>query len=164
MMLELIEKINKLDNCKVFPAQGLPFLGDEHSLPKDIKEFYTYCGGIKFFYDSDYSIEIVSPDKFLLSNPVILPKDWEKDLPKNDISKDWYIIAESGVEQKISIDLNKKRVGRCYDSFWDIHASPGSCPIIAESFIKLLESLFFNNGEYWYWLKNEFEYLGDAYD
>jgi glycosyltransferase involved in cell wall biosynthesis len=40
----------------------------------------------------------------------------------------------------------------------------GECPVIAKSFTELLNQLVQNNGERWYWLKEDFESLGDAYN
>lgn len=163
-MNSLLEMIRNSKSCIVFPSSGMPQISGKHSLPEDLKEFYMECGGIKFFVDSDYAIEIVGPDKLVLSNPVILPEGWEEDVPEDDISNDWYIVAEAGPEQRISIDLGKNRVGKCYDSFWDIHASPGDCPVLALSFSELLEKIFSCKGEYWFWLASDFSSLGDAYD
>ena len=160
----LLEKIRNSKDCIVFPPSGLPRINREHSLPKDLEDFFKECGGIKFFAGSDYSIEIVSPDRLLLSNPVILPECWEQDIPEDDISNDWYIVADAGPEQRISIDLSDNRNGKCYDSFWDIHASPGDCPIIAFSFTELLERIFNSKGGYWFWLADDFINLGDAFD
>ena len=47
---------------------------------------------------------------------------------------------------------------------FDRHGIVGESQIIATSFTNLLEKLIKNNGQYWYWLKSEFESLGDAYD
>ncbi|WDE09015.1 SMI1/KNR4 family protein [Thalassomonas viridans] len=163
-MNSLLEKIRKSKDCIVHPPSGLPLINDGHTLPKDLVDFYRECGGIKFFINSNYAIEIVAPEKLILSNPEILPKGWEADIPEDDISNDWYIVAEAGPEQKISIDLNKNRIGKCYDSFWDIHASPGDCPILAISFSELLKRIFNCKGGYWFWLADEFINLGDAYD
>lgn len=163
-MKSLLEKIKNSKDCILLPPFGLPQINSEHSLPQDLEEFYRECGGIKFFVSSDYAMEIVSPDKFKLSNPVILPEGWEADVPEDDISHNWYIVAEAGPEQRISIDLNKNRIGKCYDSFWDIHASPGDCPVLAISFSDLLERIFKCQGGYWFWLADDFISLGDAYD
>ena len=162
-MSSLLEKIRNSQDCIVLPPSGLPKINGGHSLPKDLEEFYRECGGIKFFVGCDYAMEIVSPDRLVLSNPAILPKGWEQDIPEDDISNDWYIVAEAGPEQRISIDLFENRIGKCYDSFWDIHASPGDCPILALSFNELLERIFNCKGGYWFWLADDFTNLGDAY-
>lgn len=160
----LLEKIKNSDGCILLPPSGLPQVNGAQALPQDVEEFYRRCGGIKFFVGSVYSMEIVAPDKFKLSNPVILPEGWEADIPSDDISNDWYVVAEAGPEQRISIDLNRTRLGKCYDSFWDIHASPGDCPILAASFTELLERIYRCQGGYWFWLADDFTSLGDAYD
>jgi len=41
---------------------------------------------------------------------------------------------------------------------------PGSCPIIARGFTSLLSTLFENRGEHWYWLRPDYQSMGDAYD
>lgn len=163
-MKSLIEKIKNTKDCKVLPPSGQPNIDAMQLDNSEISEFYSLCGGIIFFQNSDYMIEIVPPTKFRLSNPAILPINWESEIPNNDRSNDWYIIAESGPEQRISIDLNRTRIGRCYDSFWDIHASPGECPVIASSLSNLLINILENQGAYWFWLNDSFKPLGDAYD
>ena len=160
----LIDKITNTEGCYVIPPSGQPPLNPGHELPQDLIAFYQFCGGIKFFVDSDYPMEIVAPDQMLLSNPLILPEGWQEDIAENDISNDWYVIAQAGPEQRISIDLNKSRIGKCYDSFWDIHASPGECPVVALSFTELLERILECKGGHWFWLADEFVGLGDAYD
>jgi hypothetical protein len=37
-------------------------------------------------------------------------------------------------------------------------------PVIALSFTELLQRLFFNKGQHWYWLNKTFQGYGDAYD
>lgn len=74
-------------------------------------------------------------------------------------------IGSSGQNGTIEKDVTHKlRLGRCYDSNWEIHGVAGSCPIIANSFTELLERLVMNNGKHWYWLQDDFTSLGDAYD
>ena len=74
----------------------------------------------------------------------------------DDISNDWFMIASSQeLSQYISIDLNKKRFGFCYDSFIETHATPDESPIIAKSYTELLEKLVSNEKE-WFWLDSSF--------
>lgn len=157
---ELIEKIKNTPDCVVFPAKGLPKLGNKsHQLPNDLKNFYSICGGISLYISKECSIKIVEPSKFQLANPIIVG-----DLCEDDITSEWYIIADDENGDYLTIDLSPARRGRCYDSFWDRHGLVGDCPVIANSFIDLLERLFVNKGEYWYWYKEDFVSLGDAYD
>ncbi|WP_316572683.1 SMI1/KNR4 family protein [Neobacillus sp. YIM B06451] len=155
----LIDKIRKFPNCKVHSPSGFPVLEKGHHLPNDLFDFYNQCGGIDLFTDRDYGITIVSPKEFVLANPVIIGEKAEY-----DISSNWYIIGQDGNNDYITIDLDKFRLGRCYDSNWEIHGVAGSCPVIANSFTELLERLVLNNGDYWYWLQDDFTSLGDAYD
>src|SRR5262249_38160131 len=122
-------------------------------------EFYEECGGVSLYEGKDYAIRIVGPSEVLQANPLIRGVRGE-----DDISFGWYIIAGEPSDQAISIDFDKSRLGRCYDSFWDRHAIAGSSEIIALSFTELVERLYANRGEPWYWLQKDFEDLGDAYD
>lgn len=155
----LINKIKKMPNCIVHQPSSFPILEENHSLPDDINEFYNLCGGIDLFIDSDYSISISTPNKFELANPIIIGE-----IAEYDISSDWYIIGSDRQNQYITVDLNSKRLGRCYDSFWDRHGVAGECSIIAVSLTDLLERLLNNAGQSCYWLDEGFVSLGDAYD
>jgi len=154
----IIDKVKNVPNCKVLPHTGLPIVNSEDALPSDLREFYNICGGLEFFIDTDYKINIVPPEKFALANPVIVG-----DLCEGDISSKWYIIADDGNGDYLTIDMSEERRGRCYDSFHETHGVVGECKVVAMSFSELLERLLENNGKYWYWLDKDFD-LGDAYD
>ncbi len=157
---ELIDKIKTLPDCKVYPSNGLPKLDNKnHKLPNDIVEFYQNCGGITLFISQSYVANIVPPDEFILANPVIVGE-----LCEEDITSQWYIIVNDGNGDYLTIDLSNERLGRCYDSYWDRHGVVGECPIISRTFTELLENLVLNKGNQWYWLRNEFTQIGDAYD
>ncbi|PGM59614.1 hypothetical protein [Bacillus sp. AFS053548] len=111
------------------------------------------------FIDCDYGLIIVSPEEFVLANPDIIGEKAEY-----DISSSWYIIGCDRNNDYLTIDLSIQRLGKCYDSNVEVHGVVGSCPIIANSFMELLERLLTNKGEHWYWLQDEFASLGDAYD
>jgi len=162
-MKKIIREISNTKDCIVLPPCGAPDCLNKHSMPEDLSAFYKECGGIKFFHSSDYTMEIMPPSEFKLSNLDILGEHWEENIPQGDISENWYVVAGAGPEQKISIDLSGSRLGKCYDSFWDIHATPGESPVVALSFTDLLERILMNKGQYWYWLADGFEPLGDAY-
>ncbi|WP_251862288.1 SMI1/KNR4 family protein [Clostridium sp. Marseille-Q2269] len=155
----LIEKIKTLPNCKVYSQKKLPIPNQKHILPEDVKEFYELCGGISLFEGESYAINIVPPEKFILDNPIIIGE-----LCEEDITSEWYIIGEDCNGDYITIDLNSKRLGKCYDSFWDRHGIVGECPVIARNFTELLSNLIKSKGYSWYWLEESFEPLGDAYD
>ncbi len=149
-----------MSDCEVYSPSGYPaFFSDNHHLPDDLNEFYTLCGGLGLFLESDYPIYIVSPQEFVLANPVIVGE-----LCPDDISSEWYIIADNKNGQYITIDLSSERFGRCYDSFWDRHGVVGDCPMIAYTFSELLYNMITNRGGYWYWLRDDFQLLGDAYN
>ncbi|WP_235941351.1 SMI1/KNR4 family protein [Paenibacillus puerhi] len=156
---QLLIKIKTLPDCIVYPPTVSPIVEREHVVPLDVHEFYKICGGIELFTSSDYSISIVSPKKFVLANPVIVGERCE-----GDISSNWYIVADDGNGDYLTIDLAKERLGKCYDSFWDKHGVAGDCPIIATSFTDLLLRFMETKGKRWYWLQDDFVSMGDAYD
>lgn len=157
---DLIDIIKKNKDCIVYSPNGLPNIKNcNHKLPEDLIEFYENCGGIHLYCSSSYSISISKPDEFQLANPIIVG-----DMCLEDISSNWYIISNNENGQFITIDLSKNRLGKCYDSFWDTYAIYGETSIIANSFSDLLERLIKCNGDYWYWLKDDFKFIGDAYD
>lgn len=156
---ELIEKIKNNPECKVYDPKGVPVLGDGFELPHDLKVFYEKCGGISLFTHKSYGFNIVEPDEFIISNPIIVGE-----LCEYDISSNWFIMCKDSECNYITIDLNPKRLGRCYDSFWDRHGVVGECRIIANNFNELVEQLYNSQGNTLYWLEDDFQYLGDAYD
>jgi hypothetical protein len=158
-MKELVDLLRGLQACVVKPSTGFPYV-DQLDLPEDLGRFYLECGGIELFTNKPYPLTLAEPGQFLRANPEIAMKDD----PTGDISDDWYIIGRSGSTQYITIDLNPSRLGRCYDSFWDMHACPGDSPVIALTFTDLLTNLIRAQGDYLYWTQSDFVPLGDAYD
>lgn len=166
ILSNLLDSIRQTPDCEITQPDGLPEIHSNHVLSEDVIEFYTLCGSISLFRSSAYSIEIYPPQRLILANPVIFIGVNENELraSKNDISWSWYIVAQGENNQFITIDFAPERLGRCYDSFWDTHAMPGSSQIIARSFTELLVKLFAGAGNHWYWLQQDFYSIGDAYD
>ncbi len=158
-ILELINEIKNSKDCFIYPPCGIPVIGENVKLPSDLKKFYEVCGGIDLFKNKQYGFEIVKPKEFVLANPLIIGE-----LCEEDISSKWYIICKDSEDNYITIDLYKEKNGRCYDSFWDRHGVVGECSVIAISFTELIERLFRSKGKSLYWLDDNFEYIGDAYD
>lgn len=164
-MASLVVRIQRTPRCRVYPPDGLPTIKSEHVLPDDLISFYKLCGGADLFEPerNTYGILIVPPRKLVLANPVIMEGLSEEELAttSDDVSWSWYIIGEAANSQYITIDLSRERLGRCYDSFWEVH--PGNSPIIASTFTDLLVHLLENRGEHFYWLRQDFNPLGDAH-
>lgn len=154
----ILDSISRTPGCSVHPAAGAPPLPSSCALPDDLQLFYKLCGGLILFGESAYGMEVVGPAEFVRANPAIVGED-----DVDDPSHDWFIVGQ-WEEQYVTVDLAPSRLGRCYDSFWDRHASPGNCPVIAQSFTDFLAQSLDNGGEYWYWLQDDFPSLGDAYD
>jgi hypothetical protein len=154
----LLAKIAHTEDCTIAPPRGLPRLRPSERLPTDLVELYSACGGITLFASAAYPVRIVSPQELVRSNLEIVGAECP-----DDISDRWYIVARGGPEEAISIDCDARRLGRCYDSFWDSHGVAGETPIIALSFTELLSRLLDGRGTHWYWLANDAMCYGDAY-
>ena len=87
-----------------------------------------------------------------------------------EISWDWYTIAVTGNGDYFSIDLNPRRLGRCYDSNHETHALRGQTPILGFSFTEFLTRIIARidntRGTNWNWEEGGFDTmsLGDAFD
>ena len=147
------------ENCRVLKNKGSIVFSSEHDLPVDLQYYLSNYESVELFKTADYPITIVGVNNFKKANPIILIDDAE-----NDISDNWFVVATDNRLQYITIDLAKERLGRCYNSFWDRHGIIGEQPIIANSFTELLQALYENKGGYPYWLREDFQKLGDAYD
>jgi len=166
-MFELIDIIQKTKGCILRPPSKIPQIREGHVLPEDVLIFYQLCGGGVLFEESAYTFHIVSPEEFLLANPVIFVMPEEEFFPatEDEISWSWYILGEGEMgNEYITIDLAPPRLGRCYYSFWDRYAMQGYSPVIALSFTNLLIRMLETQGREWYWEKSDFISLGDAYD
>lgn len=65
---------------------GLLSLADGVELPNELKIFYENCGGVSLFANKEYGFIIVSPEKMVLANLVIVGE-----LCEEDILSKWYI-------------------------------------------------------------------------
>ncbi|MCM3293275.1 SMI1/KNR4 family protein [Paenibacillus sp. MER 180] len=163
-IIEIIKKIEQDSNCRL--VKRTTDFTNEFALPKDLNYFFSHYDSLQMFSDKPYGIKIVSSNEFIPTSKRLYPEDdviWEE--LEGDISNEWYLIAESEqINQYISIDLSDSHLGYCYDSFLETHATLGDSQIIAKSFTELLEHLYASKGENWFWLADNFESYGDAYD
>ena len=155
----IISLIAQAQDCRVErqPHPGAPAPG--YALPEDLAYYLGHYRSIALFAGSEYCWEVVGLERFTRANPVIVGEDIA-----DDISHNWFIIATNGRAHYITIDLAPARLGKCYDSFWDRHGVAGAQPVIANSFTELLQLLYANKGGYHYWLQDDFQSLGDAYE
>jgi hypothetical protein len=138
---------------------GQPELPPCFELPGDLKAFYSAAGGAALFEGSDFRFNIPAPSRVIPTNLQL-----HGNAETGDISDRWFIVADDGNGDYLSIDLGPTHHGRCYDSFHETHAIVGSVPVIARSFTELLLRLLENRGGRPYWLASDFQSLGDAYD
>ena len=158
-MEKLVARIADMSDCHILPRAGQPSVTGPHLLPDDLITFYELCGGALLFENASYSTSIVPPQEMVPANPVIRGENIE-----DDVSETWYILADDLNGDYFTIDLGRERLGRCYDSFWDVHATPGDSKVVATSFTDFLVRMLNNKGQHWYFLQPEFVSLGDAYD
>lgn len=163
---ELIALISKDPDCTVFePNHSFKI---EKDIPKDLAVFFELTNGVELFYEKSFGIKIIGKENFIPTNKHLYSEDdpiWQE--LENDRTNEWFLIAESPqLSQYISIDLNTTTLGKCYDSFIDIHGAEGMSDIVALNFTDLLWN-FYNSkgqGDSWYWIQDSFEKLGDAFD
>ncbi len=176
---DLIKNISKIHGCEIYDPAGKPNISSK--LPSDLIEFYELCGGLELFslfklIDKGLIEEIehypsifVQPEKVLESTKVILAEDTYEEYIGDAIYsmsefKNWYTIVDLYDGNYIVIDLNEHKLGKCYLAYADDFLVAGEMPIIAESFTELLERFINSNGEYFFFLDDEFESYGDAFD
>lgn len=156
----LLDRISRTTDCSIRPSTATSVtLRPGLSLPADLEEFYEKCGGATLFASSVYAVEIVPPEMVTPANIAIIGEEYP-----DDRSSGWVLVASLSNSDFISIDLDRDRLGHCYDSSHEVHGVVGSCSIVALSFSELLESILDARGGYWFWLDDDFSQLGDAYD
>ncbi|MCE3225719.1 MAG: hypothetical protein K0S32_270 [Bacteroidetes bacterium] len=165
---ELIEIIASKKNCVVLTPSGLPKVGKNYSLPKDVIEFYTLCGGVELYTDSDFPYSVVPPDRVKPATPIIFGaqgmEEFKRDIPQGDPTNHFFTIVEDDNGDYLVIDLEEERHGFCLDAFHENYGLQGDMPIIALDFTELLTRLLENEGKHMYWLESDFISYGDAYD
>jgi hypothetical protein len=164
---QLIEVIEKDPKCNLIPPTGSPFLTHTgHCLPEDLRKFYELCGGMELFAAEEFGFRIATPKTFLPSNPLLLGESYNdaKEVYDADRSAAWYVIAfGTKLPQVIvTIDTDLKRLGYCYDSFWDVYAT-GNSKIVAKTFTDLIQNIYECRGLDIYWERSGFE-IGNAYE
>ena len=156
---DVIRRLRENAHCSVAPPVGLPVTRPGHAIPEDVLEFFRQTGGASLYAGRDYEFNVLAPGEIQQINVLL---HCAVDAP--DISDSWYAVVEDGNGDYLSVDFDESRLGRCYDSFHETHGLIGQTPVIARSFTELLARLLDNAGAYPYWLRDDFERLGDAYD
>lgn len=157
---DLVAAIRRDPRCVVHAPVGPAALPTGFELPPPgLAEFYELCGGIDLFLSADCGARIVPPAGLARANLEILGAE----LPE-DRSHAWFVLARDAAEPIAVIDLHPERLGRCYDSFHETYGLVGDMNVVARDFGGLLSHLLAAGGTYWYWLKDDWDRLGDAYD
>lgn len=128
-------------------------LPESFTLPPDVQDFYSICGGLDMFPNEDWGWRILKPSEFLRADIVLFEIAYQRNPKEFDgtPSQSLFMIAVRGCgPDYISIDTDPARAGRCYDAFHDVHATESS-QVLALSFTELLNKLFEwrLNGYFW---------------
>ncbi|MGI8335746.1 hypothetical protein ACRYCC_37850 [Actinomadura scrupuli] len=125
-------------NCRVHPAAGMPSFGPKRTLPAGLAEFYSRCGGLTLFRDSEFPWRVSSGEQLLPAGPRLLGDRQAEQIAADhpdDLSTTCHVIADDGTGSStaphVVIDLHPTRVGRCYATGWDSFGLAGDMPIIA---------------------------------
>jgi hypothetical protein len=156
---ELLELAARRSDCVVAPPRGVPAIRSGLMLPNDVVAFYQRCGGLAF---PEGPLAVVGPELFIPTDEALTDP-----LNPDALTAGCYLVVEedrdldTGV--RAGIDLHPERAGKCYELFWDAYGD--SMDVIALSFTELVERILAFEGEtIAYWLADDFEPYGDAYD
>ena len=145
--------------CELFPPTGQPQTG-ALGLPEDVKSFFERCGGALIFGESEYPTRILAPGETIPTDDLM----WDGEPAPDESSSTWFLVADDGSGNYVSIDLAPDRLGWCYDTQLGRYGSPGDCPVIARSLAEFLRRTLDREGERYFWLVRGFVPYGDAYD
>ncbi len=146
-ILSLIAAMRRLPHCEVHSPAGLPVVRPQHMLPDDVRAFYRECGGFTwtlYYRGIEWdSFSVLSPEKVVIANPLLCGISEEElkgqyNLADDEISWDWYTIAEDPDGDFYVIDLNPWRLGRCYDGNHETYPLRGQTAILGVSFTDFL--------------------------
>lgn len=156
---EIIDRMRTMSCCQLLPPQGLPTLPHGMLLPADLLYFYGKAGGAVLFGSRNSPTIILAPDQFQRIDLGICGECFA-----SGPFEHWFALADVQDGNYIAIDLNPRFCGHCYDAFHETFAMPGYVAIVASSFTNLLERLLAAEGRCSYWLQDDFQQLGEAFD
>jgi hypothetical protein len=163
----LVSTIARTPGCLVHSVRGVPKdLPEDYSLSAELTEFYSCCGGLDMFIESDFGWRFSSPDKFGPSTPIVLGKYYfdKRAFFDGDITNSWFLIAKGiGPELSLSIDLHPRRSGLCYNSAAEVYGTP-YCQVVARSLFELLDLAYMCRGNELWWEKPRLLFYGGCRD
>lgn len=168
---QLIDDLIKDLAWTVFPPAGTPKpsadpRAPQTVLPDTLLQFYQLCGGMKtnIRSDDDLAVRIVPASSFNWAIKEIIGSldDDAIEIYRDDILWNCYVIATVGTDEYFVIDLAPERYERCYFTELYFFGHKGWTPIIADSFLELLQRLTkaATGPDKRFW---ETKNLGDAY-
>lgn len=157
---DLLADLRSRADCHFTSATHLPSIPPDLQLPLDLAAFYQQFSEANLFSDDgiDPPCRLVPPAEFVPVGIAIMGEP-----PETRIERSWYAVADVRDGNYLAIDLLPSRLGRCYDCFHESYGEPGYCTVIALSFTELLNRIAEAEGNA-FWLDEDFEGYGDAYD
>lgn len=149
----LLDTLRQRTDCVLHPPQGLPLLLEGQTLPEDLREFYTCCGGASLHENADYPCQLLPPSDFKQANFSILSElpieEVQVHLPADHFSWSWYRLAAFDTPSElIAVSCQPPQLGTCYKCNWVTY--PDAANVAASSFTSLLQRLVNDaGGTFW---------------
>jgi hypothetical protein len=145
---DIIAEFRSSPRVRVLPPSGAVTLPAGLTLPPDLSEFYTLCGGVQFLdptADNYPDYRILPPDKVVnIGTATCLEPSAELPLSA------WYTVGEDDNGDHVVVDLHTTSGGRCYDVFHETFAMPEYANVVADSFLELLQRVYRRGKAYWF--------------
>lgn len=161
----ILDEAVRRGTWELSPPCGIPVfekdLAIELTLPNDVIEFYTRCGGLIANKDGVCGswMRIVSPAEFQRIDSVIMGGEMFATGP----FQFWYAIADVEDGNYLAIDVGKDFNGKCIDAFHETFAMPGYVNVVASSFADLLLRILNHPEDSAFFLQDDFVPLGEAF-
>lgn len=157
----VLAQLRARTDCEFRPATTLPTIAADLRLPSDLLAFYEQFSEAKLFDEPpfhDPRFHIVPSESLVQVSMAIMGEATESGLERS-----WYALVNVRDGNYLGIDLHPARLGWCYDCFHETYGEAGYTAIIAKSFTELLNHIA-DAGDSPFWLEDDFQDYGDAYD
>lgn len=145
---EVLAALQQSDRVRMQPPAGQPDWPPGVVPPRDVTQFYDFCGGVEFLDTEDPDFvryRILPPAEVTdIGTATCLEAATEPPL------SEWFVISADDNSEHAAIDVAPARSGQCYDVFHETFADPESAQIVAESFSVFLHKLFVRGRAYWF--------------
>jgi hypothetical protein len=152
-LLSLLQQLQAQEEHVFQPANGLPILPNDLTMPSDLATFYQRYGGAHLFYDKAFDAKISSPEEFVPINTIFFGGLPESELAKtlDNESWKWYTVAVYPNSQYIIVNLAVDNYGMYFHTAFFEH--PHDATIVASNFLDLLEKIIAAKGDMEFWVE-----------